>query len=70
MLTTLGTVADKIQCSLALVHSASMCAAALGPPSNFYPVWPTVEEVRKSYEGWRAGGSLPGVSSAPCQRCG
>lgn len=36
----------------------------LGPPRNglngLHLVWPTVQEVRNSLEGWWAGGSIPG----------
>ncbi|KAK9840422.1 hypothetical protein WJX74_009663 [Apatococcus lobatus] len=34
---------------------------ALGrPPPEFQLIWPTVEEVQNSNEGWAAGGSIPG----------
>lgn len=41
--------------------------SSLGPPfggaadpSNIHLIWPTVEEVQNSIEGWFAGGSIPG----------
>ena len=44
-------------------------AGPLGPPSDFYKIWPTVEEVSTCDEGLRAGGScLSGVSNASRHR--
>ncbi len=37
-------------------------AGRLGPASDFRVVWPTVEEVKGSVEGWFAGVSIPGAS--------
>ena len=30
------------------------------PPEKVHIVWPTLDDVRNSLEGWRAGGSIPG----------
>ena len=40
-------------------------AGALGLPRRFQVVWPTVEEVQNSAEGWYAGGSIPGAPQEP-----
>ena len=34
-------------------------AAPLGPPSLISLVWPTVDDIRNSSEGYAAGGSVP-----------
>ncbi|EIE25781.1 tyrosyl-DNA phosphodiesterase [Coccomyxa subellipsoidea C-169] len=36
-------------------------AGRLGPAADFRVVWPTVEEVKNSVEGWFAGCSIPGT---------
>ena len=38
-----------------------MCTTA-GHLPEFEFVWPTVEEVQNSNEGWAAGGSIPGTA--------
>jgi tyrosyl-DNA phosphodiesterase-1 len=48
-------------------HTApSGASAPLGPPAEgpagLQLIWPTVEEVRGSVEGWAAGVSIPGSS--------
>ena len=46
-------------------HTTSLCfcacAGRLGPAGDFRVVWPTVEEVKNSVEGWFAGCSIPGA---------
>ena len=37
-------------------------AGPLGKPEDFRVVWPTVQSVRESNEGWFAGCSIPGLS--------
>ena len=32
----------------------------MGKPENFRAVWPTIDGVRESNEGWYAGCSIPG----------
>ncbi|KAK9915663.1 hypothetical protein WJX75_002388 [Coccomyxa subellipsoidea] len=41
-------------------NDPSKSAGRLGPAPDFRVVWPTVEEVKNSVEGWFAGCSIPG----------
>jgi tyrosyl-DNA phosphodiesterase-1 len=55
-----GWLADQFLASASAGHAGGR---ALGPPplpAGLHLVWPTVEEVQNSVEGWFAGRSIPG----------
>ena len=42
-----------------LVFAGNLGAGAAGP-EGFQLIWPTVQAIRDSVEGWRGGASVPG----------
>lgn len=56
--------ANKLTSSWDVVVTVGQYAGKLGAsaagPQGFQLIWPTVQEVRDSVEGWRGGASVPG----------
>lgn len=44
------------------VASAGTLGAGAAGPQGFQLIWPTVQDIRDSVEGWRGGASVPGPS--------
>ena len=43
-----------------VVASAGTLGAGPAGPQGFQLIWPTVQDIRDSVEGWRGGASVPG----------